>query len=243
MRLRLVVVLVVIAAMGAACIDISMNDAQTIEGSGQLVTESYDFTGFDQVQLSHSFHATIDGSDVFSIDVTFDDNLRDVLVVERRGSTLVIGLESGTSTRNVTLEATITMPALTALNLSGASEVAISGLDPMTDLTLDASGASTIEGDIDATKLDAELSGASTLDLAGYVTEARLDASGASHLPLAKLEIERAEVQLSGASTADLYVSQELGPVDVSGASRLRYDGSPSLHDVSSSGASTINGE
>ena len=76
--------------------------------------------------------------------------------------------------------------------------------------------------------------------LDGYAANATLEASGASSFDLFDLEIERAELDLSGASSAELFVSDELGPVDVDGASRLRYDGSPMLHDVSTSGGSSV---
>ena len=224
-----------------ACdISISVGDGDAIEGSGELVTESYDFSGFTAVELSHTFDATITGSDAFAVSITFDDNLRDVLEVEVRGSTLFVGLQSGTSTRDVTLEATIAMPLLESLELSGATSAEISRLEPMEELELRASGASRIVGEIDAPRLDAELSGASSMRLDGFASAASLDASGASSFDLYELEIERAELDLSGASSAEVFVSEELGPVDVSGASRLRYDGSPTLRDVSTSGGSSV---
>lgn len=238
---RFAPVIALLLMLIVACdININVGDGDAIEGSGDLVTETYDFSGFTAVELSHTFDATIRGSDVFAVSITFDDNLRDLLEIELRGSTLFLGLESGTSTRRVTLEATIAMPALESLELSGASRAEIAVLEPLTELELRASGASRIEGDIDTPRLDAELSGASSMRLDGYAADATLEASGASSFDLFDLEIERAELDLSGASSAELFVSDELGPVDVDGASRLRYDGSPMLHDVSTSSGSSV---
>lgn len=234
------VVALLLMLVVACDININVGDRDAIEGSGDLVTETYDFSGFTGIELSHTFDATITGSDVFAVSITFDDNLRDVLELEVRGSTLFLGLESGTSTRRATLEATIAMPLLESLELSGATSAEISRLEPMEVLELRASGASRIVGDIDTPQLDAELSGASSMRLDGYAGEATLDASGASSFDLFDLEIERAELDLSGASSAEVFVSEELGPVDVSGASRLRYDGSPMLSDVSTSGGSSV---
>lgn len=67
-----------------------------------------------------------------------------------------------------------------------------------------------------------------------------IDLSGGSTLNLSDFIVETAEVDLSSASEATLNVQERIDPVEVSGASRLRYLGDPSLGDVSTSGASTV---
>ena len=92
-----------------------------LTGSGNPVTEEYDFTGFSEIELGHAFEATITPGDTYAVSVTVDDNLLEHLVVEQDGARLRIGLEQDQLVTRATLRAEITLPALTLLDVSGAT--------------------------------------------------------------------------------------------------------------------------
>ena len=118
--------LVVVLLTGCA---IPLPPVAGIASSGNVVSQEVDASGFDKVDISHAFEADIEQGDSFSVEVKIDDNLLEYLNAVQQGDTLKIGFKSGAppAIRNATMEATITMPELTGLDLSGASEVAISG--------------------------------------------------------------------------------------------------------------------
>ena len=90
------------------------------------------------------------------------------------------------SLRNTTMKARITMPELTGVNGSGATQITIDGFEfELRDLTVDVSGASTLRGQIDAGNLRADVSGASRLELTGQGQDGRITVSGASQANLA----------------------------------------------------------
>ena len=60
-----------------------------VEGSGILVTRTEDVSDFDELAISHTFHATIAQGDSFSLSLRVDDNIVEHLRVERIGSTLL----------------------------------------------------------------------------------------------------------------------------------------------------------
>lgn len=229
-------------ALAAALVLVACDDDDdAIRPSGTTVTESFDLAGFDAVRLSHAFDAEVVRAAEFSVEVTIDDNLRDRLIVEVRGDTLHIGLESGTSIRgNVTLDARVTLPELAELRLSGASRARLSGFDAAGDVVLRASGASRIQGELAAQTVAINLSGASSAEIVGSAETATFEASGASRFDLADFVVASASVELSGASRADVHVTAEITRVEVNGASTLVYRGDPRLGSVDSSGASTI---
>lgn len=228
------------AALGVACYDANGAD---VEGSGDIVTETYDFGDFIGVRLSHSFQAEITFAQEFSVSLDVDDNVLEYVDVDIVGDSLRFRLDGVDSTDDVTLDATITMPDLESLDLSGATRVTVSGFENMDDLEAELSGASTLEGVLDVTHLDLRLSGASTASLEGGGIEADLDASGASTLDLEDFPLEIAHVEMSGASTGTVNVRDELGPVILSGASHLTYVGTPTLSGVDTSGASSVEPE
>lgn len=230
-----------------------------IVGSGDLVTEEYDLTDFTRIEVSHAFEVEVRRGDQHSVSITVDDNLLDRLRVEQDGDTLRIGFERGLDFGTATRRATIVLPEMRALSLSGASDANLSGfasddpldlrlsgassiaLDQVTSgaIDLEASGASRVTGRLRAADVRFEASGASRIELEGSGEEAELEASGASRLRLDDFTLRAATVRLSGASNAGVNVSRTLS-AELSGASTLEYSGDPSIRDVETSGASQI---
>jgi hypothetical protein len=209
-------------------------------GTGNIVTEEQDITEFDRVDVSHAFEVNITQAEEFGVVVRIDDNLRRYLRVVKRGSTLEIGLEPGSlsTVRRATLEAEVTMPELTRVGLSGASQVTITGFVSAMPLDVGASGASELRGDIGAADAGLQVSGASRVTLRGSAEDLTVEASGASHVDLSDFDVADADIELSGASRATVSVSGRLD-VRASGASHLTYLGSPTLGDIETSGASS----
>jgi hypothetical protein len=216
------------------------DEASALRGSGNIVTEEMDFADFTAVEAANAFVVDITRSDSFNVTLRVDDNILDLLDVSKAGDTLRIRLKPRASLTNATLEASVTMPELDSLKLSGASKVRLSGFVSTDRIDVEASGASTLDGDLEAGSVDLEVSGASRVALEGSAGELSISGSGASTLDLGDFVIDKAEVDLSGASEATVNVGERIDPVDVSGASRLRYVGDPALGDVTTSGGGTV---
>jgi hypothetical protein len=214
----------------------------SITGSGNVVTKEENITGFDKVEVSNAFKVDIRQGETFSVVVHVDDNLVQYLEVVKRGSTLKIGLKPGRTynIRKATMEADVTMPELTGLELSGASHGSITGFTSMEALDVDSSGASFLRGDIEADDVRFDLSGASQVTLSGSAGDVTIDASGASTADLTDFAVDDADVEVSGASKVTLNASGRLD-VDASGASHVYYLGNPTLGKIDTSGASSVN--
>lgn len=213
---------------------------QTVTGSGKLVTLEQPNQGFSRVEFSHAFQADVTQGESYSIVITVDDNLERYLQVSQTGDTLKIGFQPGLlSLRNATMRARLTMPELTGIVGSGATQIRIDGFESSKDLRVEVSGASTLRGNIDAGNLRAEVSGASRLELTGQGQDGRINVSGASQANLANFRMQNVDAQASGASRAEVYASGRLD-AEASGASTVLYSGDPTLGRTNTSGASTI---
>ncbi len=230
-----------------------------LKGSGNLETQTFDFTGFTSVDVGHAFEVEIIQSDSYSVTITADDNLFKYIQVSKEGETLKISLKPLTTFGSATLRAEITMPQLRGLALSGATRGTVSGfsstenldievsgassldLDEMSagDIEFEISGASRVTGDIIASDADFEVSGASTVQLQGSASDIVIDVSGASRAELAAFPVNNADVKLSGASRGTVNMDGRLD-VNLSGASKFSYIGEPTLGDINVSGGSTI---
>jgi hypothetical protein len=232
----------IVALMFSACgdieINVDVNDA--VRGSGTPINKSFDLRDFMTVELSSTFDVEITQAETFAVSVTVDDNLLDRVLAEVRGDTLVLGLTPGHSVRRATLEASIAMPTIKRIKLTGASRATVGVFKPMPSFEAEASGTSAVTGEIVADHLDVRLSGASRIDVSGSAAEAMLQAAGTSRLELDALEITTGSVWLSGASSGDVYVTGRLARADASGASYLTYRGDPELGGITTSGGSRI---
>jgi eukaryotic-like serine/threonine-protein kinase len=219
------------------------DERPTIIGSGKPATKRFDLADFTGIDIAQTFHATITRADQFAISVTADDNVLQHVLVDKKGARLRVRLEGGRTyrLRPNTLELTVTLPVLEALNASGASRAKISGFASERPFHLDVNGASALEGSIKAGDAAFELSGASTVKLRGSARVARLHASGASTLELSDLAVsgEKLTVEADGASTVRLRGTAGAAVLNASGASHLDLAGlAVDAADVELSGAS-----
>jgi len=230
-----------------------------VTGSGNLVTEEMDFSGFTRVEAGYAFEVEITQSDSYSVSITADDNLFEYIQVSKEGETLKIGRKPALSYISTTLRAKITMPDLYELSLSGATRGTVQGFSSSHDFILDLSGASSLDmvemsagdvefdisgasrvtGDITAGDAEFDVSGASTVQLEGSATDIVVDASGASRAELAAFPVNNVDVTLSGASHGTVNLDGILD-ADLSGASKLSYIGEPTMGTINTSGASTL---
>jgi len=213
----------------------------TITGSGNVVTREEAFTGFDKVDVSHAFTVDISQGDSFRVVVRVDDNLVEHLEVVKQGDTLKIAMEPDPlrNVRDATMEAEVTMPELTGLELSGASDGAITGFKSSQPLDVKLSGAGSLRGDIEAGDARFDLSGASSMTLSGSAKDVTIDASGGSVANLADFPVADAAVEASGASAVTVNPSGRLD-VGASGASHVYYVGNPTMGKIDTSGASSV---
>ena len=211
----------------------------SVSGSGNVVTRQIQTKPFTRLEVSGSFHVSVSVGSPEAVSVRVDDNLVDSLDVGVSGTALHIGLKSGTSVNNATLQADVTVRSLEALDGSGATTISLSNVLAADTLSVSLSGASRLSGPIDVGGGSIELSGASNAELSGSATSLTITENGASQLNATALTIDRLTIDLSGASHADVSVTGSLS-AGASGASALRYAGSPTISRSETSGASTI---
>lgn len=234
-KFRIFVVFLAVALLAGCITGIS------VTGSGNVVTQEKSITGFERVDASYAFEVEISQGETFSVVVRVDDNIVKYLQVVKQGRTLKIGLKPGRiyDIRKATMQAEVTMPELTGLDLSGASHATITGFKSTKALDLDLSGAGSLRGDIEAGNVRFDLSGSSNVTLTGSGQDVTIDASGSSDVDLTDFSVADADVDVSGSSTATVKPSGRLD-ADASGASHVYYLGSPTLGKIDTSGSSSV---
>ena len=233
--------LIFLLAFQLACA-VSLPASKT--GSGNILTIEEAFSDFDALDISHTFKVEVVQGDTYRVVLHIDDNFVDDLEIVQQGAVLRIGLtpEFRGVTTNATLEAEITMPELSGIEVSGASQAEILGFTSNASFAGEVSGASVLRGEIETGDTHLDVSGAGSAELSGHGDGLTVDASGGSSVDLADFAVTDALIDASGASSVTVYVSGTLS-ASASGASSVKYLGDPTLGSIDISGASSVSPE
>ena len=211
----------VVAVMLAAAVWMRLGAEPPPELSGERGSRSVDYSGFDRVEVSGQWSVTIERGNAWGVVVDAPVELLDDIEVERDGSELSVeydgGWCAGCFRDDQALKVTITMPALTSLELSGATVASFSGFEGRS-LVLDVSGAVELRG------------------TAGRFEALTLDLSGAGSVDLGDVSVTNAEVDVSGAGNVTLRMAGGRLTGDLSGAANLEYSGTVSEEAIEKSG-------
>lgn len=209
-----------------------------IKGSGNVKTEDRKITGFNSIETSGGFEVIIKKSNDFNVQIEADENLHANIITEVVSGKLIIRNEKSVCNAKE-LKVTLSMPELTGINCSGASEVKTLDKFNSEKFDLKCSGASELELNIDTKLLTSKLSGASEVKIQGSADTYTLELSGASEVKALDFSAKKCAIVTKGASSCRIAVSEELS-IKASGASDIKYKGNPKIISKDISGASDI---
>lgn len=190
-----------------------------VEGSGDVITESRDVSGFDEVVLSGTGRVEIDVTGEESLTIEAEDNIMPLLETDVRSGKLVLGTRSSISP-SVDVVYTITAAELNGIEVSGSGVVDATGVDG-TDFSVEISGS----GDV---RLEGTVSGLLSISI-----------SGSGEFEGESLTASNGEVEVSGSGSAVVNATDSL-EVSVSGSGDVEYIGSPPDLEVDTSGSGNV---
>ena len=221
------------------------------EAAVNLLSKKYAFKDFQNLSVSNSFEVTLVQDEKWFVEVEYSDFLQDYLEVSVSSGTLRLGLKNIPRALQLrrkrnerVLKATVHMPRLERLSMSGATKLFLDGHFSLPDglFQLDMSGASKLENmSVDAQKARLVLSGAATCNsFEGSFSKVTMKTSGASKCRVNAAALDW-DLTLSGAS--DIVLS---GPacqtldVESSGASKAEVSIPSALLEYEGSGSSSL---
>lgn len=194
----------------------------------KVVTQNYDFSGFDSIEASWVYKIDLTQSPSYSVRIEAPDFVVPYLRVEMVGDRLKLGVLSlpqavQKKMNREEVRVFITMPELSMLQLSGASRFRANGMFPSRkgQFRLEMSGA------------------ANLISLESKANSAKVDCSGATRFNL-KGEYDTMDMILSGAVEGLLAATSKKVFLNMSGASDLNMDLDAETVDLGNSGASNL---
>ena len=211
----------------------------TIEGSGNIVAEVHDLSGFDAIKAGGASDVQITLDDYWHVELITDDNLHEYVELLMENGALRIKTREMVNLRPTDkVLIRVVMPALHDIVASGASTIIIESEIAQSDLSVRASGSSDVHLHVNLDKLSVGCSGSSDIHIRGYSRYAKVSASGSSDFRGKAFTCDEAKVHLSGSSDMYAIIREEVSG-SLSGSSDLHISGSPVIK-VRTSGSSDI---
>lgn len=231
-----VVFLLAIASLHTSC---KMN---VLKGEGNKTTAAPVVTAFNAVDIDVTTKAVINIKEGVQPGVeinTYENVLKHIKTkVENNKLRIYSDLDETWTMDRSEITVTITMPAIVALSMSGATDADIHGNLSGKEFKMDISGAGTIKMDsVNVDDFSLEISGAADVEVkGGAVKHAEYEINGAGELRAYPLQSAETIATISGAGTSEVTALQKL-TANINGAGTIKYKGHPSVsQDVSGVG-------
>jgi len=216
-RPLLVFAIAVIAAIGlSGCIDVDVDgDGDSVRGSGNVVTESRDVSGFDEIAVFGSGEVVVDVTGTESLTIEAEDNIMPLLETEVRNGVLELEVEGNVSaTRDI--KYTITAATLQGVSIAGSGDVTATG--------------------VQSDEFAVEIAGSGDVSPAGTVAALSIEIAGSGRFQGEDLVATTATVEVAGSGDVVVNATEELD-IDVAGSGNVEYVGNPTVtQSVSGSG-------
>jgi hypothetical protein len=210
---------------------------KSINGSGNVTTETRNLGDFTKVEANKGIDVVIEQSETASVIVQADDNVQKHILTTVENGVLVITSDYN-NYRNVTKKVTVKMPVINGLHSTSGVSMKSSGVLKSDDLTLEASSGSQMELNVESDKIQAESSSGSHISLRGKALSLTTAASSGSEVDADELLANDVTSQASSGSSTGVHAIVKLDAHASSGSS-IRYNGVPkSITKEESSGGS-----
>ena len=206
-----------------------------IDGNGNRTVEDRPARDFTGVKARGSLDVKVQRGDVFSVVVSIDSNLQDVVVTRVDGGTLIVDVAKPIGDTVSGPHVIVTMPVLRAAVLSGSGALSAETFtqDQPVDLILEGSGNLVFSGDVPT--LTGRLIGSGDMSLRGSTGAVDLTLEGSGNLDARNMSATTGDISLDG--SGDLAAT-------VTGSTRIAMSGSGNidLFGGGTLGTSTVDG-
>lgn len=205
------------------------SDMDTVEGSGNVVREPREVSGFTEVALTGIGNLTIRQTGSESLTIEAEDNIIPELTTEVENGRLTLGVEPNTDLRPTEpINYELTVKDLNALQTLGAGEIDAGSINT-DNLEIASSGSGEISvANVEANNLKVTSAGSGEVKTAGRVDSQVVDISGTGSYQAEDLESQEAEVDVKGSGEATVNVTDELD-ARITGSGSIEYVGDPTI--------------
>lgn len=177
--------------------------------SGNRISQERDLQGFTRIQVRGAIELELTAGEEHSVTIRTRENRIEDVVTELDGNTLVIDMDDDRRHSwwdDAEVEVTVTMPTLEELEVLGAVDGEIVG--------------------VNSEEIEIDVRGAADVDIEGTCGTLTLDVRGAGDIDADDLKCANVDVDVKGAGSASVYASESID-ARVSGVASISVYGDP----------------
>jgi putative autotransporter adhesin-like protein len=208
--------------------------AETLTGSGKLVTESRPVAGFNALSFSVPGKVELTQGSTESLSITADDNVLPYIeTFIDQGTRLNVRfrkpVDGHLNVNRVNISITLTARNVEAIALAGSGDI-VSGPLKSERLVFNIGGSGNMDiASVEAGDVSVSIGGSGDLAIgAGRTNTLNVRIGGSGEMKAAKLESRAAKVRIGGSGNASLWARNTLD-VTVGGSGTVRYYGDPQV--------------
>lgn len=258
---RLTLAILALLLASAAC---NVGFPSAVRGSGNIVTQSFGVSGFDQVELDTIGKVHIEQGDSESLTIETDDNILSLLEVQVEDGKLILRAQDGVNLAMgtvITFRVTVRELSAVTANSSGdffvepiagkslavhvnaSGDVNLEGVQVEKFLITSAGSGDVTVDSLEADDVQLKLSADGSATLSGETPSLNAEVNGSGSLHAEALQASDAGVALRASGNATVWAVDSLD-ITLSGSGDLSYYGNPKLRtNLSGSGDITTLGE
>ena len=222
MRKYLVALLLLLAAVWGGCSNFSV--WQTVHGSGNVLSEDRQVSGFDSVSVSGGGELILAQGDEEALTIETDDNLLPFIKSEVQNGRLSIGPRNVNLTPTKSVRYQLKLKKLNDLESSGSVRVEADNIQTER-FALSVSGSGNFNvAHLETQVLSTHISGSGSTSASGRAETQDIDISGSGDHHASDLKSSKAVANISGSGHASLWVTQTL-TAHISGSGSVEYRG------------------
>ena len=200
---------------------------KNVTGSGRIVSEGRELSGFDQIALHGAGEIILTQSDRESVVVETDDNLMRHILTQVNGDRLEIKFPRNTNlVPSGSIKYYISVKEIEEISIDGFGSVVSEEINGENlSLTLDGAGSITLSN-VSMENVESDINGLGSIKLLGEVQSQQVDINGSGEYDGDQLESKYAQVAIDGLANASIAVEDDL-EVTINGAGVVSYSGNP----------------
>jgi Putative auto-transporter adhesin, head GIN domain len=206
----------------------NMSDLTAILGSGNVVSESRNVSGFTEVALESIGDLAIQQTGSESLTIEAEDNIIPKLKTEVKDNRLTISIEPNTSiqaTKPISYK--LSVKDLNALELSGSGSIDAENINT-NNLAVTNRGSGDVAANVDINNLKIAQGGSGEVKMRGKADTQDSDISGSGTYQAENLQSKEAKIVANGAGEASINASDKLD-VRINGSGSVEYIGNPTI--------------
>jgi Putative auto-transporter adhesin, head GIN domain len=214
-----------------------------VRGSGKVVTETRDVSGFDHVEIHGGGNLYLVQGDSETLEIEAEENIMPYLTSRVINDTLILEFDDSDRKNFITtrpINYYLTMEDIHGLVISGGGDIETQKITT-SDLKIDISGGGNLDIDhMEADTLQAHISGGGDIRIAnGVVKDQDIDVSGGGKYDAPNLQSQIVTASISGGGDLTVWAEESLD-VNVSGGGSVYYYGNPTVNSSISGGGDVI---